>query len=90
MGFNDYIDVLGDTQCITVVGEHLRGEVDNVKRVDPAATKLEIIYERLGGDVGADGLGVPEPADPCVFGSVSNEGLTAAFGGFAQIEIVPQ
>ena len=25
-----YADVLGDARCVNIIGEHLRGEVDNV------------------------------------------------------------
>ena len=51
---------------------------------------MEIIYERLGGDVSVDGLGVPELADPCVFVGVDDEGAETAFGGFVLFEIIPQ
>ena len=53
-------------------------------------TKLEIIHERLGGDVGVYGLGIPDLVDPYVFEGVYDEGGTATFGGFVQLEIVPQ
>ena len=58
--------------------------------MEPAATKLEMIHERLGGDVGVDGIGVLDITDPCVFDSVYYEGATAALGGFLELEIVTQ
>ena len=86
----EHIDVLGDTRCITVVGEHLGGEVDKVERVESTATQLEMIRERLGGDVGVDDIGVLEIKDSCVFNSIDDEGKTSAFGGFLQLENMPQ
>ena len=49
-----------------------------------------MIHERLGGDVGVYGLGIPDLVDPYVFDGVYDEGGTATFGGFVQLEIVPQ
>ena len=57
--FLEHIDVPRDARCITLVGEHLGGYLDNVERMDTSSTKLEMIHGRLGGDVGIDGLGVP-------------------------------
>ena len=85
-----HIDVTRDARCITVVGEHLGGEVDKVKRVESTATQLEMIRERLGGDVGVDDIGVLEIKDSCVFNSIDDEGKTSAFGGFLQLENMPQ
>ena len=42
------------------------------------------------GDVGVYGLGVIELTYPCVLYGVNYEGVSAAFGGFVHIEIVPQ
>ena len=49
-----------------------------------------MIHDCLGGDVGIYGIGIPGLADPCVFDGVNDEDATAAFGGFVQLEIVPQ
>ena len=48
-----------------------------------------MIYERLGGDVGVDGLGVLDLTDQFVFESADDKGVTAAFGGLVQLEISP-
>ena len=85
LGILDSIDILRDTFCITVVVEHLGGEINNIKRVETASTQLGIIHELLGGDVGVDGIGIPEHAYPCVLDGVDDEGVTAAFGSFVQI-----
>ena len=53
-------------------------------------TQFEMIHGRLGGDVGIYGLGVPEITDPCVLDGVNDEGVTATFSSFVQIEIVPK
>ena len=34
LGVLEYTDVLGGARCITVVGDHLRGEVDNTKYIN--------------------------------------------------------
>ena len=65
------------------------GAFENVERVKPNATQFEMIRERLGGDVGVCGIGVPELADQCAFDDVNYEGATAVFGGFVQLEIMP-
>ena len=49
-----------------------------------------MIHERLGGEIGVDGLGGPELVDTCVFDGINDESTAAAFGGFVQLEIVPQ
>ena len=54
----EHNNVLGGAHCIAVVVDHIGGEVDNVERIDPAVTQLEIIHDRLGGDVGVYGIGV--------------------------------
>ena len=82
LGVLKHIDVLGDALCITIVGEHLKGEFDNTNRVDTAATQLEMSHKRLGGGIDVDGLGMLKIADPCVFGSIDDEGVIATFGGF--------
>ena len=90
LGVLEHIDVLRDAHCITVVGENLRCEVKIVERVEPAAMKLEMIHEHLGGDVSGDGLGMPELEDPRVLDGVDDGGVTAAFGGFMKLKFVPQ
>ena len=90
MGVLEHIDVPGNTRFITIVGEHLRGEVNRVVCVDTATTQLEMIHGRLGGDIGIDGISVPEIADTCVFDGFNAEGSTATFSSFVHIEIVPQ
>ena len=81
------MDILGWTKS---VGEHLRGEVGNDECVETATTKLGDIHERLDGDVGVDGLGVLELADPCVFDGGNDDGATAPLCGFIRLEIVPK
>ena len=49
-----------------------------------------MIHGLLGGDVGVDGLGVPELDNPCVLNRFDDEGTTAQFGGLVQLEIVSQ
>ena len=90
MGLLEHIYVLRDACCITVVGENLGGDINNVERMETAVMKLDMIHERLGGDAGVDGIGMPELADPCVLNSVDYEGTTAAFVSFVQLEIMPQ
>ena len=46
-----HIDVSGYARCITIVGEHLGGEVNNAERVDTATTQFEMIHGSLGGGV---------------------------------------
>ena len=58
--------------------------------METAATQLEMIHERLGGDVGLYGIEVPDLVDTCVLSGTDNEGATAAFKGLVNIEIVPQ
>ena len=58
--------------------------------MNPVATKLEMIHERFGGDVGIYGISIPDLTDPCVIYGVNNEGATATFVGFVQLEIVSQ
>ena len=90
LGVLEHIDVLRDACCIPAVGENLRCEVKIVERVEPAAMKLEIIHEHLGGNVSGDGLGMPELEDPRVLDGVDDGGVTAAFGGFMKLKVVPQ
>ena len=66
------IGVPGDARFITIVGENLRGEVNNVECVDTIETQLEMIHGRLGGDFGVDDLVMPELAYPCVFDGVND------------------
>ena len=73
-----------------MVSEHLGGEVDNIERVDTAVTQLDMIHRRLGGDIIVDCLGVPEIADPCDFDGFNDEGATATFNRFVNIEIFPK
>ena len=40
LGLLENIDVLGDAQFVTIVGENLRGEVDNVERIEIAAIQF--------------------------------------------------
>ena len=82
--------LVGDARCIIIVGEHLGGEVDKVERVDTAATQLEMIHGRLGGDIGMDGIGMTEISDPCFFDVFNDEGVTATFSSFVHIDIVPK
>ena len=86
-GVLEYIDVSIEEHCITMVGEHLGGEVDNIERVDTTVTQLDMIHRHLGGDIRVDGLGVPEIADPCDFDGVNDEGAIATFSRFVNIEI---
>ena len=90
LGVIKHIDVPGDARCITIVGENLGGNFDNVESVDTSVTQLEIIHGRLGGDVSIDGLGVSDIKYPCVLDGVNDEGVTATFSSFLQIEIVPK
>ena len=90
MGILDHIDVPRDARCITLVGEHLGGDFDNVERANTSETQLEMIHGSPGGDVCIYGLGVPEIKDPCVLDGVNDEGVTATFSSFVHIEIVPQ
>ena len=89
LGFLKHIDVLGGARCTTIVGQHLRDEVDNIERMETYETQLEMIHERLGGDVGVDGLSMPDLADPCLLGGIDDEGATAVFGSLVELEIVP-
>ena len=90
MGFLDHIDVFGDVFCVTVVGDHLRDAVNNIEHMETSATQLEMIHDCLGGDVGVDGLSMPDLADPFLLGGIDDEGATAVFGSLVQLEIVPQ
>ena len=90
MGFLDHIDVFGDVFCVTVVGDHLRDAVNNIEHMETSATQLEIIHDCLGGDVGVDGIVIPELTDPCVLDGVNDEGAKVAFGGLMQLEIMQQ
>ena len=90
LGVIKHIDVPGDARCITIVGENIGGNFDNVESVDTSVTQLEIIHGRLGDDIGIDGISVPEIADLCVFDGVNAEGATATFSSFVHIEIVPK
>ena len=85
MGVINHIDLIGDAHCITVVGENIRREVDNIERVETAKTQLEMIHERLGGEVSVNVLGITELADPCVLDRFNDEGSTSVFGGFVQL-----
>ena len=58
--------------------------------VETSTTQLEIIHERIGGNVDVYGLVVPELVDPCVLEGDDDEGVTAVFCGLVQLEIVPQ
>ena len=87
MGVLEHIDVPREAHYITLVGDHLGGDFDNVESVDTSVTQLEIIHGRLGGDVGIYGIGVPEIVDPFVFDGVNDEGVTSTFGSFVYIEM---
>ena len=58
--------------------------------MDTTAYQLEMIHERLGSDVGIDFLVMTNLTDPYVFYGVNNEGATAVFGSFMQLEVVPK
>ena len=58
--------------------------------VETSTTQLEIIHERIGGNVDLYGLVIPELVDPCVLEGDDDEGVTAVFCGLVQLEIVPQ
>ena len=49
-----------------------------------------MIREHISGYVNIYGISVLELADPYVFDGVDDEGATAVFGGFVQLEIFPK
>ena len=57
--------------------------------MEASATKLEVVHEYLGGDVGVYGLGMTELVDPCVLDGIDDEDAETMFGGFMELEIVP-
>ena len=57
--------------------------------MEASATKLEVVQEYLGGDVGVYGIGMTELVDPCVLDGIDDEDAETMFGGFMELEIVP-
>ena len=82
LGILEHDDVLGDDRCITIIGDHLGGEVDNVDHVETSAMQLEVVTKRLGGDISLYGLVVADLVDSCVFNGVNDEVVAEAFIGF--------
>ena len=86
----DHVNVIGDARCVSIIGEHIGGGVNAVDNMEASAKHLEVVHERLGGDVRIYGLGMTELVDPCVLNGVDDEGAATAFGGFMAFEIVSQ
>ena len=85
IGVLEHIDLFRDALCITIVCDHLEGDIENVKRMDNATTQLEMIHQRHCGEVDADVIGIRELTDPCVLNGVDDEGATSAFIIFVQL-----
>ena len=52
LGVLEHVDVLGDALCVNIIRENIGGEVDYVERLEAYAMQLEVVHERLGGNVG--------------------------------------